>query len=136
MGIFDNLGSSFIDAGRFTMRGFDANNSGNAIQAIDEFIESIREQIERMKATTEELMDSALKGSAQQNKVAAYIQGTIDELNKVSDFFKAFETGIKTAQSNYDSEQSGINVNEVTDAKTATGFTSDEEVSGVKPFSD
>lgn len=132
---FRNNGS-FIEAGAYTMRGFDSNNSGNAQTAIQDFIDAIKTEIGKMESTTVTMMNSALKGTAQQAKIATYVQNTIDELNKVSDFFTAFINGIKQAGLNYDSEQAGINVNEVTDAKTATSFTSDEEVSGVKPFSD
>ncbi len=128
--------SSFIDAGAYTMRGFDSDNSGNAETAIQNFIDAIKVEIAKMEQTTVSMMNSALKGTAQQNKIATYVQNTIDELNKVSDFFTAFITGIKQAGANYIGEQAGINVNEVTDAKSATGFTSDQEVSGVKPFSD
>ena len=128
--------SSFIDAGAYTMRGFDSYNSGNAETAIQNFIDAIKTEITKMQSTTESMMNSALKGTAQQAKISTYVQNTIDELNKVSDFFTAFITGIKQAGANYIGEQAGINVNEVTDAKSATGFTSDQEVSGVKPFSD
>ena len=128
--------SSFIDAGAYTMRGFDTDNSGNAETAIQNFIDAIKTEITKMQSTTESMMNSALKGTAQQAKISTYVQNTIDELNKVSDFFTAFITGITLAGANYIGEQAGINVNEVTDAKSATGFTSDQEVSGVKPFSD
>lgn len=128
--------SSFIDAGAYTMRGFDTDNSGNAETAIQNFIDAIKTEIAKMQSTTESMMNSALKGTAQQAKISTYVQNTIDELNKVSDFFTAFITGIKQAGANYIGKQAGINVNEVTDAKSATGFTSDQEVSGVKPFSD
>ena len=128
--------SSFIDAGAYTMRGFDSDNSGNAETAIQNCIDAIKTEITKMQSTTESMMNSALKGTAQQAKISTYVQNTIDELNKVSDFFTAFITGINQAGANYIGEQAGINVNEVTDAKSATGFTSDQEVSGVKPFSD
>ena len=74
--------SSFIDAGAYTMRGFDSDNSGNAETAIQNFIDAIKVEIAKMEQTTVSMMNSALKGTAQQNKIATYVQNTIDELNK------------------------------------------------------
>ncbi len=123
-------------AGNYSMRGFDANNSGNAKTAIQDFIDAINAEISKMQSTTQEMIDNALKGMGQQKEVQGYVERTIEELKKVSSYFEAFKTGIETVQSNYEAKQQGINVGEVTDAKTASGYSSDEEVSGVKPFSD
>lgn len=130
----NNSSSGFIDAGSYTMRGFSLDKAQAATTVIDEYIQSIQDQIAKMVTKTDELMDSALKGTEQQTKVATYIHATIEELNKVASFFTAFNEGLKTAAQNYESKQSGINVNEVQDAQSATGYTSDEDVSGVTPF--
>jgi hypothetical protein len=130
---FGNNGG-FIDAGSFTMRGFSADKSQNAIAVITEYIASIDAQITKMTATVDSIIDSALKGTEQQTKVCSYIEATILELKNVSNYFTAFNEGLKTAATNYNAKQSGINVSEVTDSKTATGYTSDEDVSGVTPF--
>ena len=45
--------SSFIDAGAYTMRGFDSDNSGNAETAIQNFIDAIKTEITKMQSTTE-----------------------------------------------------------------------------------
>ena len=74
--------SSFIDAGAYTMRGFDTDNSGNAETAIQNFIDAIKTEITKMQSTTESMMNSALKGTAQQAKISTYVQNTIDELKK------------------------------------------------------
>ena len=62
--------SSFIDAGAYTMRGFDSDNSGNAETAIQNFIDAIKTEITKMQSTTESMMNSALKGTAQQAKIS------------------------------------------------------------------
>lgn len=133
---FGNNNSSFIDAGAYTMRGFDAANSGNAKNAIQDFIDAIKTEIAKMQTATDSTMDSALKGTSQQNRIKTYIADTIEELKKVSDFFTAFSNGIEQVGTNYDSQQQTINVNEVTDAKSATGYSGEQETTGVKPFSD
>ncbi len=132
--LYTEVSSETIDAGSFTLRGFSADKSQNAIHVIDEYIDSIETAIKNVDSAYSDDVDKALKGKEQQSKVYAYIQCTINELIKVAEFLKAFNTGLKRVAINYEKKQAGINVNEVQDAQSATGYTSDEDVSGVTPF--
>lgn len=128
--------ADFIIDGGYSLRGFDTENYPAAQRAITDYIEEINQKISNMKGVTDAMMNSALKGTNQQAKIKAYIDETIKELNKVADYFRAFNLALTQASLNYDTKQSNINTSNVTDAKTQVGYQGYQETTGVKPFSD
>lgn len=120
----------------YNLRGFSVENAGPAKTAIDTYIDSLNTEIDKMESAKQNVMDSALKGTSQQDKVSSYIDMTKKELKTVVEFFQAFKEGINQAEKNYDAAQQSINVNEVEDARSAANYTDSETVTGVKPFSE
>lgn len=120
----------------YSLRGFDADGYPQAQKAIDKYIEDINEMLSKMHGVSEAMMNSALKGTNQQEKIQTYIDETIKELNRVADYFTAFNQGLTQAAINYNTKQGNITTSDVKDAKTQVRYEGYQQTTGVKPFSE
>lgn len=113
-----------------SLRGINSNNVATVQDAVEEYKKSIDNVLDKIVNWENTEYQKALKGDSQVTTIKEYVDGTIEEMKKMTSFIDEFKDGISEVASNYVSQTDAVSTAAVSEATVAN----EGDLTGVQPF--
>lgn len=116
----------------YDMKAFDGGKVGTMISTLEAYKKSIDDPLARLVSLDETQYEVGFKGFGQVKKVKQFVDDTIAEMKKMSDFLLEFKEALYKVHSNYINMQ-GLGIKTTT--VEAASVSDAGDLTGVRPFS-